>query len=227
MSQDRLPPHASRLTLYSYWRSSAAYRVRIALNLKGLPHEIVPVHLIKGGGEQRAAEYRRLNPQGLIPLLTDGEFRLGQSLAIFEYLEGRNPQPALTPREPALRARMWAFCQTIACDIHPLNNLRVMQYLKNHFAAGEPDRDAWYRHWIAEGFLALEASLQDLPDTRYCFGDAPGFADCCLVPQMYNAERYQCPLAAYPRLVEVSARLRLLPAFQRAHPDVQPDRDPG
>ncbi len=211
------------MKLYSYWRSSAAYRVRIALNLKGLPYEIVPVHLSKDGGEQRQAEFRKLNPQGLIPLLMDGGFRLNQSLAIFEYLEARQPQPALVPQDAAQRARMWAFCQTIACDIHPLNNLRVLQYLKNRLGVGEPERDVWYRHWIAEGFQALEASLQGLPETKFCFGDAPGFADCCLVPQMYNAKRYQCPLDAYPRLTLISARLRELPAFQAAHPDRQPD----
>lgn len=215
------------LKLYSYWRSSAAYRVRIALNLKNLPHEIVPVHLLKGEGEQRRAEYLKLNPQGLIPLLIDGEFRLNQSLAIFEYLETRQPRPALMPEDAAMRARMWAFCQTIACDIHPLNNLRVLQYLKNRFGVGEPERDDWYRHWIAEGFQALEASLQGLPETKYCFGDAPGFADCCLAPQMYNAERYKTPLEKYPRLVEITARLRELPAFTAAHPDRQPDKIPG
>jgi maleylacetoacetate isomerase len=214
------------LKLYSYWRSSAAYRVRIALNLKGLPHEIVPVHLLKGEGEQRRTEYLKLNPQGLIPLLIDGEFRLNQSLAIFEYLESKHPQPALMPKDAAMRARMWAFCQAIACDIHPLNNLRVLQYLKNRLDVDEPGRDAWYRHWIAEGFQALEAGLQGLPESRFCFGDAPGFADCCLVPQMYNAERYQCPLDAYPRLMAISARLRELPAFRAAHPDCQPDKPP-
>ena len=211
------------MKLYSYWRSSAAYRVRIALNLKGLPHEIIPIHLLKGDGDQRKAEYRKLNPQGLIPLLDDDGFRVPQSLAIFQYLEDSWPQPALAPDDVQTRARMWAFCQAIACDIHPLNNLRVLQYLQSRFKVSDADRDDWCRHWIAEGFAALEASLRELPQTRYCFTDTPTFADCCLAPQMYNAERYQCPLDAYPRLVALSARLRELPAFDTAHPDRQPD----
>lgn len=211
------------IKLYSYWRSSAAYRVRIALNLKVLDYQAVPVHLLKDGGEQHAEAYKTLNPQELVPLLEEDGFLLPQSLAIFQYLEDRYPEPRLTPADPWQRARMWAFCQAIACDIHPLNNLRVLQYLQREFGVADADKDAWYRHWIAQGFAALETMLAGQPETPYAFGTAPTFADCCLVPQWYNAERFKCDTAAYPRLAAVVARCREHPAFAQAHPDRQVD----
>jgi len=209
------------LKLYSYWRSSAAYRVRIALNLKVLDYSIVPVHLVRDGGEQHAEAYRTLNPQELVPLLDDGGLRVPQSLAIFQYLEERWPQPRLTPDDLPERARMWAFCQAIACDIHPLNNLRVLNYLQGKLSVSSADRDAWYRHWITEGFRALEQAVAG--SGTYAFGDAPTYADCCLVPQWYNAERYNTPLEDYPRLAAIVAACREHPAFAAAHPDRQPD----
>lgn len=212
------------LRLYSYWRSSAAYRVRIALNLKVLDYEIAPVHLLRGGGEQRSTAYRALNPQGLVPLLDDSGYRIQQSLAIFQYLEDRWPDPRLTPEEPRELAQMWAFCQAIACDIHPLNNLRVLQRLESQFKATQADKDDWYRHWIAQGFEALEAMVAVRPVSAFCFGDTPTFADCCLVPQMYNAERFSLPLEPYARLSALAQRARAHAAFVAAHPDRQPDR---
>jgi maleylacetoacetate isomerase len=211
------------LKLYSYWRSSAAYRVRIALNLKVLDYDIAPVHLTQDGGQHHGNDYRALNPQELIPLLVDGDLRVPQSMAIFQYLEDRWPDPRLTPMDLRDRARMWAFCQAIACDIHPLNNLRVLQYLTAQFKATDADKDDWYRHWIMEGFRALEAMQRERPESDYCFGDAPTFADCCLVPQWYNGERYQCPLTPFSRLAAIVARCRQHEAFIDAHPDHQPD----
>lgn len=211
------------LKLYSFWRSSAAYRVRIALNLKVLDYKIERVDLLKNGGEQHSEAYRALNPQELVPLLVDDDFRLPQSLAIFQYLEDRWPEPHLVPDDARERARMWAFCQAIACDIHPLNNTRVLQYLGDKFKAADADKASWYRHWIIEGFKALETTQRERVATDYCFGDAPTFADCCLVPQWFNAERYQCPLENFPRLAAIVARCRVHEAFIDAHPQNQPD----
>lgn len=209
------------LRLYSYWRSSASYRVRIALNLKNAAYEYVPVHLIKDGGQQHSSEFRALNPQGRVPLLVDGDFCLGQSLAILEYLESKFPQPALVPAEPRTRARMWAFCHAIAADIQPLHNTGPLQYLVRQLGVSENARDAWVRHWIQRGLEALEAERATA--SEYAIGDALSYADCLLVPQMYSAERFGCDLNRFPRLHALAQKLRELPAFQAAHPDRQPD----
>ncbi|MEI2417317.1 maleylacetoacetate isomerase [Orrella sp. JC864] len=214
------------MQLYSYFRSSAAYRVRIALNLKGLSYETVPVHLLKEGGQQLQAGYTALNPNALVPTLMDGGLVLHQSLAIIEYLEELHPEPALLPPDPASRARVRALAQTIACDIHPLNNLRVLKYLKRGMGLGEEAKNEWYRHWIEVGMTALEAMLAQSPGTgRYCHGDAPGLADICLVPQVANARRFDCSLAQMPTIVRIDAACRELPAFQEAAPERQPDAE--
>ncbi|WP_373829676.1 maleylacetoacetate isomerase, partial [Neisseria dentiae] len=177
------------MKLYSYFRSSASYRVRIALNLKKIPHETDFVHLLKNGGEQRSAAYAALNPQKLVPALATEEGVFTQSLAIIEYLEETHPETPLLPATAAERARVRAIAQLMACDIHPLNNLRVLQYLQNHLQADEAAKNAWYAHWIREGFDALEQLLQSPQTGRFCHGDTPTLADCCLVPQVYNAQR--------------------------------------
>lgn len=216
---------AIELTLCSYWRSSAAYRVRIALNLKDLAYSIRPVHLTQGGGQQHAAEYRALNPQELVPVLLDGERAIRQSLAIIEYLDEAYPDtPPLLPRDTRERERVRALAQLIACDIHPLGNLRVLQYLERELHASEAQRHAWSQHWIKVGFDALEPLLAGNPGVAtYCGGDAPTIADCCLVPQVYNARRFGVALDAYPTLTAIDAACRALPAFQRAAPEAQPD----
>jgi maleylacetoacetate isomerase len=214
------------LKLYGYWRSSAAYRVRIALGLKGLTWESVPVHLVRDGGEQRKPSYRHINPQGRVPALEHDGRVLTQSLAIIEYLDETWPAPALLPSTAAARARVRALAQLIACDIHPLNNLRVLQYVGKEFGQSEDARNDWYRHWIADGFDALEALLAASPETgRYCHGDAPGLADALLVPQVYNARRYQCDLAAYPTITRIDQACSELPAFERARPERQLDAE--
>ncbi|MBL6749379.1 MAG: maleylacetoacetate isomerase [Nevskia sp.] len=210
------------LQLYSYWRSSCSWRVRCALNLKGMDYEIVPVHLLRDGGEQHRPGYRALNPQGLVPLLVDGGFRLGQSLAILQYLEARNPAPALVPTDPQEAARMWALCQAIACEIQPLQNTRVLQYLAGELGLDEPRRSAWLRHWIAAGLNAVEESLRSRPQTMFSFGDSPSLADCCLVPQLASADRFGAQ-GDWPRLRAVALRCAALPAFAAAHPERQPD----
>lgn len=216
------------LLLYGYWRSSAAWRVRIALELKGLHYRTHPVHLLRNGGEQHAPAYRALNPQELIPTLRDGELLIPQSLAIIEYLEETRPSPALLPADPAGRARVRALAQAVACDVHPLANLRVLQRLNDTFGAEETQRVEWMRHWIALGLDALETLLAGSPDTgRYCHGDTPGLADACLVPQLYNARRWQMPLTAYPTLVRIDAACAELDAFRRADASVQPDAVPA
>lgn len=212
------------LKLYSYWRSSASYRVRIAINLKGLPCEIVPIHLLRDGGEQFSSAYRALNPQARVPLLVDGDFRINQSQAILEYLEALHPQPALVPADPRQQARVRAFCLTITADIQPLQNTSVLKYLSDQLGVGEEARNAWLRHWITRGLVALEQETGDAADARFVFGDTPTWADCVLVPQIYAAQRFGCDAANYPRLARVAAHCATLPAFQRAHPDAQPDR---
>lgn len=215
---------ANGLVLYGYWRSSAAYRVRIALNLKGLSYESRPVHLLHDGGEQHAAGYRELNPQQLIPSLLDGDRVITQSLAIMEYLDETWPEEALLPADSRARARVRELAMAVACDIHPLGNLRVLQYLEATFGAGEAQRADWSRHWIATGFDALEAMLADNVATgRFCHGDSPGLADCCLVPQFYNALRWKLPLDGYPTLRRIYQACNELEAFQRAAPEAQPD----
>ncbi len=210
------------LTLYSYWRSSAAYRVRIALNLKGLAYRQVPVHLLKNGGEQHGEAYRTLNPQQLVPLLCDGEQRIAQSLAILEYLEETRPQPALLPTEPAARARIRALALHIVCDLHPLNNLRVLQYLEHQLGLDEAARLRWLRHWVATGLEAVEQGLTDLPD-GLSLGAKPGYLEACLVPQVYNARRFACELHAYPRILALVTACEPLAAFSQAAPEKQPD----
>ncbi|MDO1527614.1 maleylacetoacetate isomerase [Fulvimonas sp. R45] len=214
----------SGLVLYGYWRSSAAYRVRIALNLKGLAWENRPVHLVRDGGEQHAPGYAALNPQQLVPCLCDGERVLTQSLAIIEYLDETRPGPPLLPGDAAGRARVRALAQAVACDIHPIGNLRVLQRLGAQFEAEEGDKAAWSRHWIATGFAALETLLSRDPATgRHCHGDAPGLADACLVPQCYNALRWGVPLEDYPTIRRIHEACNALEAFRAAAPEAQPD----
>jgi len=214
----------SGLVLYGYWRSSAAYRVRIALNLKGLSYESRQVHLVRDGGQQHAPGYREINPQQLIPCLLDGDRVITQSLAIIEYLDETRPETPLMPTDARGRARVRALAMAVACDIHPLGNLRVLQRLESQFAADETQRGEWSRHWIATGFRSLEAMLADHAATgRYCHGDTPGLADACLVPQFYNAVRWKLPLDDYPTLRRIQQACNELEAFQRAAPEVQPD----
>lgn len=214
------------MKLYSYFRSSAAYRVRIALNLKGLDYETVPVHLLKDGGQQNSETYVELNPTRLIPTLVDGDLAIGQSIAILEYLEEAHPEPALLPADAAGRARVRALAQSIACDIHPLNNLRVLKYLKRTLGVDDETKDAWYRHWINVGLTSIEAMLAGNPATgRYCHGDQVTLADVVLVPQVFNARRFNCDLSAMPtinRIVEACAELE---AFVQAEPARQPDAE--
>jgi maleylpyruvate isomerase len=211
--------------LHGYFRSSAAYRVRIALNYKGLSWENLSVHLAKNGGQQFSQEYRALNPSSLVPTLEDGELVLGQSVAILEYLEEAYPQNPLLPKDIAQRAQVRAFVQAIACDIHPLNNLRVLRYLVRDLHLSEEQKLGWYRHWIHVGLSALEAQLNTggAHKASYCCGEAPTLADVCLVPQIANARRFDCDLSTFPTLVRIDTACRQLPAFQQAAPDRQPD----
>jgi maleylacetoacetate isomerase/maleylpyruvate isomerase len=212
------------MKLYGYFRSSAAFRVRIALNLKGLAYQPAFVHLAKG--EHRKPEYGVLNPQGLVPALEDGGRLLTQSLAILEYLEETHPQPPLLPKDPFARARARSLALLVACEIHPLNNLRTLTHLRKALGQNEEQVNAWYRHWIADGMARLEAAMAQTPGTgRYSQGDAPGFADCCLVPQVFNAQRYQCELAPYPTVMRVFDACMQLDAFDRAQPGKQPDAE--
>jgi maleylacetoacetate isomerase len=208
--------------LYSYFRSSAVYRVRIALAWKGLGFDYRAVHLVKG--EQRAPDYARRNPARLVPWLVDGEVEIGQSLAIIEYLDETHPEPPLLPPYPAGRARVRSLALGIACEIHPLNNQRVLGYLTGELKLDEAAKLAWYRHWVAQGLDTLERQLAADPQTgRCCHGDTPTLADLALVPQMFNAERFDCPLDAYPTLRRITAHCRSLPAFQAAAPSACPD----
>lgn len=211
------------MTLYGYFRSSAAYRVRIALNLKGLDYDQAPVNLVKG--EQRGDEHRARNPQGLVPVLgTDDGLELVQSLAICEYLEECYPQPALLPQTPGERARVRSLAQLVACEIHPLNNLKVLKYLVGDLGVDEAAKLDWYRHWITEGFDALEARLAREPGTGdFCHGDAPTLADICLVPQVFNAERFECDLSPYANIRRITDQCRQREAFRMAAPEAQPD----
>jgi maleylacetoacetate isomerase len=209
--------------LYTYFRSSAAFRVRIALNLKGLAYQPVFVHLAKG--EHRRPEYAKVNPQALVPtLVLDDGTRLNQSLAIIEYLDEIHVSPALVPKESKARARVRALSYLVACEIHPLNNLRVLQHLKRALGQSEEQVNAWYRHWIGEGLTKVEAELTGSKST-YCHGDSPTMADCCLVPQIFNAKRYNCELAPYPTTMRVFDACMKLEAFDRAQPSKQPDAE--
>jgi maleylpyruvate isomerase len=211
------------MILYDYFRSSAAYRVRIALELKGLAAERRFIHLRRG--EQRAPSYLEMNPQGLVPLLVVGPERIAQSLAIIEYLDEKHASPPLMPVGLEDRAFVRSIAQAIACDIHPINNLRVLQYLARELAIEEPKRDAWYRHWVQEGFRAIESRLAERAAGPYCLGDAPTLADICLVPQVANANRLHVDMAPYPRIGAINAACRVHPAFAAAHPDRQPDAE--
>ena len=214
------------LRLYTFWRSSAAFRVRIALNLKGLSYASVPKHLLRDGGEQRRADYLALNPQGLVPALEEDGFLLGQSLAICEYLDETRREPPLLPGSARDRATIRAMALAVACDIHPLNNLRVLQYLRRDLAQEEAVVTRWARHWITQGFVALEELIGRYSgDGRHCFGSAVTLADVCLLPQVFNARRVELDLAPFPRLLAVSAHLERLPAFAAARPEVQPDAE--
>jgi len=210
------------IKLYGYFRSSAAYRVRIALNLKSLSYEYLPVHLVKG--EQKDERYRALNPQALVPTLVDNGQQFTQSMAIIEYLDEKVPNPPLLPATAEGRARVRAIAQAIACDIHPLNNLRVLKYLTATLGVSEDAKNAWYRHWIEHGLGALETALA--ADTRtgaFCHGETPTLADICLIPQLANARRYPFSIEAYPTLGRIESRCLALEAFARAAPDRQPD----
>ena len=212
------------LQLYSYWRSSAAYRVRIGLNLKRLDYALVPVHLVRDGGEQHSSRYRQINPQELVPTLCHGQRRLTQSVAILEYLDEIWPEPALLPATARERQRVRALAQLVACDIHPLNNLRVLQYFEHEWSVPQAERDSWVRHWIEGGFAAAEALLADHPSTgQFCDGNSPTLADCCLVPQIYNARRFGVAMEAYPTLLRIEQACLALPAFDAARPERQPD----
>ena len=211
------------MKLYSYFRSSAAYRVRIALNLKGITYETTPVHLIKDGGHNKRPEFRAINPQMRVPaLVTPSGETLIQSLAIIEYLDETHPQPPLLPRDPIARAKARALADLIACDIHPLNNVGPLRYLKNAMGQAQSAIDAWYHHWILDGFEALEALIGS---GSYACGDEVTIADICLVPQIYNARRLKVPLDKFPKINAVDAACMKLAAFDRARPENQPDAE--
>ncbi|WP_258128489.1 maleylacetoacetate isomerase [Achromobacter anxifer] len=209
------------LTLHSYWRSSAAYRVRIALALKGLPYRQVNWHMVKGEHQQPA--YRSLAPFGLVPMLEIDGLRLQQSLAIIEYLEERHPGAPLLPADPGLRAQARALAQLIACEVHPLNNLRALKRLRAQFGADDGQVQDWYRHWCAEGFNAFEAALPEAQPGGYALGDAPSLVECYLIPQVYNALRYGADLAPFGRVRAIVQACSALPAFDAARPENQPD----
>ncbi|MPQ58167.1 maleylacetoacetate isomerase [Duganella sp. FT27W] len=214
------------MKLYTYFRSSAAYRVRIALELKGLDYQALPVHLLRGGGEQLQAAYRAINPAGLVPALDDDGAILTQSLAILEYLDETRPQAPLLPPDPAGRARVRALALTIAADTHPLGNLRVLKYLTGQLEQSDETKLAWQQHWLRTGMAALEAMLAGDPRTgTFCHGDQPGLADCCLAPQLFSAQRFGVDLAPYPTITRIHDHCAALPAFQRAHPAAQPDAE--
>ncbi len=213
------------MKLYGFFRSSAAFRVRIALNLKGLAYDGVSIHLRRN--DQAKPDYRGINPQSLVPTLEDGGETLIQSLAIIEYLDEIHPNPPLLPQAPGERARVRALADIVACDIHPINNLRVLRYLTHSFGRSESDIAVWYNHWIEAGFQALEASLaRDARTGIFCHGDRPGLADIALVPQVVNAGRYQLDMASYPTITRIYDSCMALAPFQAAHPDNQPDREP-
>ncbi|MDB5933218.1 MAG: maleylacetoacetate isomerase [Massilia sp.] len=212
------------MQLHTFFRSSASYRVRIALNLKGIAYDAAAVHLSRNGGEQFGAAFDALNPQHLVPVLVDDGAVLTQSLAILEYIDETHPQTPLLPAHAAARARVRALSQMIACDIHPLNNLRVLNYLSRELQVEAAKKDAWYRHWVALGLAAFESVLARSNDTGlFCHGDTPGMADCCLIPQVFNAQRFECDIAGYPTLMRINDACMELDAFQRASPVRQPD----
>jgi maleylacetoacetate isomerase len=214
------------MKLYNYFRSSASFRVRIALNYKGLPYGYVPVHLLRGGGEQLAPTFRALNPDALVPVLDDDGVLLTQSLAIIEYLEETHPEPPLLPRDAVERAYVRSVALAIACEIHPLNNLRVLRYLVRTLGVSEEQKDAWYRHWVEEGLAAIEARLlAEGRSGRYTLGDQVTLADVLVVPQIFNAQRYNCRVDHVPTIMRIFETCMQLPAFIDAQPSKQPDAE--
>jgi maleylacetoacetate isomerase len=212
------------MKLYNYFRSSASFRVRIALAIKGMPYDYLPVHIAKG--EHRQAAFTDLSLEGLVPLLElDDGTRLTQSMAIIEYLEEVQPAPALLPVDPLGRARVRALSQIVACEIHPVNNLRVLKYLTRELKVEEEAKNTWYRHWVRDGLEAFERQLAAGPASLYCHGDTPTMADCCLVPQIFNAQRFKTPLDGLPRTMAVFDACMALPAFQTTQPSACPDAE--
>lgn len=219
-------PKENPLKLFNFFRSSSSYRVRIAMNLKGLSYEYEPIHLRRSGGEQFTPEFLDMNPHALVPVLQDGQRRLTQSLAILEYLEELHPTPALLPKDPFSRAQVRAVALSIACEVHPLNNLRVLGYLSQELHVSEQAKSTWYKHWVNLGFEALEAQLARTRDLGpYCHGKTPTIADCCLVPQVFNAVRFGCEMSRFPTLMAIVEHCNALPAFHDAAPERQPDAE--
>jgi len=212
------------MQLHSYFNSSTSYRVRIALGLKGLPYDYVPVDI--RAQAHRAPDYVARNPSANVPLFDDGQITLGQSLAIIDYLDALYPEPRLIPADATLRARVLELSYVIACDVHPLNNLRILRYLQQALDVSEAQKNTWYQHWIAEGMTAVDALLARADQAPYCFGTDPTLADCCLIPQITNAKRMNCDLSAYPRALRVYEYCRTQPAFAQAAPSAQPDSAP-
>lgn len=212
------------MKLYNYFRSSASFRVRIAFALKGLPYDYVPVHLVKG--EHKQEKYAAISATALVPALEldDGQL-LSQSMAIIEYLDETHPQPPLLPSDPYGRAQVRALAQMIACEIHPLNNLRVLKYLVREFKVEEEAKNTWYRHWVRDGLLAFERQLARLPASTYCYGETPTLADCCLVPQIFNGKRFDVDFSGMPRTMAAFDACMKLPAFQQAQPSSCPDNE--
>lgn len=215
------------MKLYSFFRSSASYRVRIALNIKGLAYEQTPIHLRRGGGEQLGAAYKAINPQALVPALEDRGTILTQSLAIIEYLEEKHPDPPLLPADPADRALVRSMAMIIACEVHPIQNLRVLVHVKKEFGQTDEQVNRWAQHWIDLGLTALEQMIvAQKKRGKYCFGATPTLADICLVPQLGNARRYGCDLSKYPAILDIEKNCMALPAFADAAPEKQPDAEP-
>lgn len=208
------------VTLYSYYRSTASYRVRIALHLKQVEYNRQSIHLVNHGGEQFSPDYQAINPQSFVPSLVDGQTTINQSLAIIEYLEECHPTLPLLPKTPSERALVRGLSLLIACDIHPLDNLSVLKYLKSTLSLSDDQKMAWYHHWITQGFTALEARLaQTGSNGQFCVGEQPTMADCCLIPQVYNAHRFACPLTPFPLIQAINAHCLQLPAFAETHPE--------
>jgi maleylpyruvate isomerase len=209
------------MKLYNYFRSSASFRVRIALGLKGLPYEYISVHIAKG--DHKKPEYASLAADTLVPLLDTGVDKLSQSMAIIEYLDETHPTPALLPADALGRARVRALAQSIACEIHPLNNLRVLKYLVKELKLDEDAKNAWYRHWVRDGLVSFEKQLAQLPSAKFCYGDTPTLADCCLVPQIFNGQRFNCDFSGLPRTMAAFDACMQLSAFDKAQPKNCPD----
>jgi len=212
------------MKLYNYFRSSASFRVRIALNLKGMAYDYIPVHIARG--DHKTGPFAQLSPDQLVPLLDDDGAHFTQSMAIIEYLDEIQPEPALLPGDPAGRAHVRALAQSIACEIHPLNNLRVLKYLVRELKVSDDAKNGWYRHWVREGLVAFERQLAQHPAGTYCYGNTPTLADCCLVPQIFNGKRFDCDFSGLPRTMAAFDACMKLDAFQRAQPSQCPDAEP-